>query len=84
MHGYSGLYTINRSDMHPIVGRTPVEGFYVANGFSGHGFKLAPAIGSLLAQAITGESSTFDTSVSADFLAFDRSPIALASKTVLA
>jgi glycine/D-amino acid oxidase-like deaminating enzyme len=84
VRGYSGLYTINRTDMHPIVGRTPIEGFYVANGFSGHGFKLAPAVGSLLAQAITGESSTFDTSVSADFLAFDRSPIALASKTVLA
>jgi glycine/D-amino acid oxidase-like deaminating enzyme len=84
VHGYSGLYTINRSDMHPIVGRTPVAGFYVANGFSGHGFKLAPAIGSLLAQAITGETIAFDTSVSADFLAFDRAPIALASKTVLA
>lgn len=84
VRGYSGLYTINRTDMHPIVGRTPVDGFYVANGFSGHGFKLAPAIGSLLAQAITGESCAFDTSVSADFLAFDRAPIALASKTVLA
>jgi glycine/D-amino acid oxidase-like deaminating enzyme len=84
VHGYSGLYTINRSDMHPVVGRTPVEGFHVANGFSGHGFKLAPAIGSLLAQAITGETIAFDTSVSADFLAFDRAPIALASKTVLA
>jgi glycine/D-amino acid oxidase-like deaminating enzyme len=84
VHGYSGLYTINRSDMHPIVGRTPVEGFYVANGFSGHGFKLAPAIGSLLAQAITGDRIDFDTSVGADFLAYDRAPIALASKTVLA
>ena len=84
VHGYSGLYTINRTDMHPIVGRTPIEGFLVANGFSGHGFKLAPAIGSLLAQAITGTRIDFDTSVGADFLAFDRSPIALASKTVLA
>ena len=84
VRGYSGLYTINRTDMHPIVGRTPVEGFYVANGFSGHGFKLAPAIGSLLAQAIAGTTVDFDASVGADFLAFDRSPIALASKTVLA
>ena len=84
VHGYSGLYTINRADMHPIVGRTPIDGFHVANGFSGHGFKLAPAIGSLLAQAITGTRIDFDTSVGADFLAFDRSPIVLASKTVLA
>ena len=84
VHGYSGLYTINRADMHPIVGRTPIDGFHVANGFSGHGFKLAPAIGSLLAQAITGTRIDFDTSVGADFLAFGRSPIVLASKTVLA
>ena len=84
VHGYSGLYTINRADMHPIVGRTPIDGFYVANGCSGHGFKLAPAIGSLLAQAITGRSIDFDTAVSPNFLAYDREPIALASKTVLA
>lgn len=84
VRGYSGLYTINRDDMHPIVGRTPLDGFYVANGFSGHGFKLAPAIGSLVAQAITGRSIGFDTSVSPDFLAYDRAPITLPSKTVLA
>ena len=53
--------TINQADVLPIVGPTPLEGFYVANGFSGHGFKLAPAIGSLLAQEITGEVREFDT-----------------------
>ncbi len=82
--GYSGLYTVNAQDMHPVVGPTPVEGLFVANGFSGHGFKLAPAIGSLLAQLITGETAAFDTQVSADYLAWDRAPIELASKTVLA
>ncbi|SEH13934.1 Glycine/D-amino acid oxidase [Sphingopyxis sp. YR583] len=84
VHGYSGLYTINRADVHPVVGATPIEGVYMANGCSGHGFKLAPAIGSLLAQSITGESRSFDTRVGRDFLAIDREPIALASKTVLA
>jgi glycine/D-amino acid oxidase-like deaminating enzyme len=84
VRSYSGLYTMNRSDVHPIVGRTPLEGFLVANGFSGHGFKLAPAIGSLIAQALTGERSEFDTDVSARFLAFDREPIAVATKSVLA
>lgn len=82
--GYSGLYTVNHADVHPVVGRTPLAGFYVANGFSGHGFKLAPAIGSLLAREITGESSDFDTAVDRRFLAFDRKPIEIGSKSVLA
>jgi len=82
--GYSGLYTMNTTDVHPVVGATPLRGLYVANGCSGHGFKLAPAIGSLLAQAITGERIAFDTAVPPSFLAFDRAPIRMASKNVLA
>jgi len=82
--GYCGLYTVNREDVHPIVGPTAIEGFWVANGFSGHGFKLAPAIGSMVAQAITGESSDFDTAVPISFLGVGRRPIELGSKSVLA
>jgi glycine/D-amino acid oxidase-like deaminating enzyme len=81
---YSGLYTINRTDFHPIVGPTPIEGFIVANGFSGHGFKLAPAIGSLVAQLLAGNADSFDTAVDPAFLAFDRQPIRLTSRGVLA
>ena len=84
VRGYAGLYTVNRSDVHPIVGKTPLAGFYVANGFSGHGFKLAPAIGSLIAQEIAGPSASFDTSVDREFLAFDRHPIEIETKSVLA
>jgi glycine/D-amino acid oxidase-like deaminating enzyme len=50
-HSYSGLYDIT-PDWHPVLGRTLVEGYYVAAGFSGHGFKLGPAIGELLAEEI--------------------------------
>lgn len=82
--GYCGLYTVNGDDVHPLLGPTAVNGFWVANGFSGHGFKLAPAIGSMLAQAITGESRDFDTSVPLSFLSIDRAPIELAAKSVLA
>jgi glycine/D-amino acid oxidase-like deaminating enzyme len=84
VRGYSGLYTINARDVHPVVGKTEIDGFYVANGCSGHGFKLAPAIGSLIAQAIVGVGGAFDTRVDPGFLAFDRTPIAIASKSVLA
>jgi glycine/D-amino acid oxidase-like deaminating enzyme len=84
IRSYSGLYTVNRADMHPIVGATPLSGFYVANGCSGHGFKLAPAIGSLIAREVTGAHSDFDTIMNPAFLAFDREPIKLAALNVLA
>ena len=82
--GYSGLYTINRVDYHPIVGPTPIDGFFVANGCSGHSFKLAPAIGSLIAQMLAGRADRFDTGVDPGYLAFDREPIKLDSHNVLA
>lgn len=43
---------MNQDDVHPVVGPSEVEGLYLAYGESGHGFKLAPAIGSLLAQQV--------------------------------
>ncbi len=84
VRGYCGLYTTNLQDVHPIVGPTAIDGFWLANGFSGHGFKLAPAIGSMLAQALTGERRDFDTAVPLSFLGVDREPIGLSSKNVLA
>jgi glycine/D-amino acid oxidase-like deaminating enzyme len=82
--GVAGLYTVNREDVHPVVGPTDVEGFWVANGFSGHGFKLAPAIGSMVAQAVTGNSIEFDTDVPLAYFSVEREPIDLAVKHVLA
>ncbi len=82
--GYSGLYTVNRKDMHPVLGPCPVEGLIVANGFSGHGFKLAPAVGSLLAQTVTGTRIEGDTEVPIEFLGWDRQPISLTTHSVLA
>ena len=82
--GYAGLYTVNQTDMHPLVGDTPITGLFIANGFSGHGFKLAPAIGSLLAQQITGQVRSGDTAVPASFLNCQRQPIDLTQKSVLA
>jgi glycine/D-amino acid oxidase-like deaminating enzyme len=82
--GIAGLYTINREDVHPIVGPSGVDGFWVANGFSGHGFKLAPAIGSMVAQAISGERTEFDTDIPIGFFSVDREPIDVSVKSVLA
>ena len=57
-------------DHNPIIGRHPdVDGFFLANGFSGHGLMMAPATGKALAEIITsGASDTTDVS---DF-SFDR------------
>ncbi len=88
VRGYCGLYTVNRIDMHPVVGETELKGFWAANGFSGHGFKLAPAIGSLLARQLTGEkgsfSRKFESEIDPAFLAVNRNPLHLARMNVLA
>ena len=59
--GWSGLFTIT-PDWHPILDRVPgVEGLYCAVGFSGHGFKLSPAIGQGMAELIVeGEARVVD------------------------
>ena len=84
IRGYCGLYTMNREDVHPIIGETAIPGFIAANGFSGHGFKLAPAVGSLVARLLTGKTTDFDTQVPISFFATNRRPIDLESKSVLA
>ena len=38
----------------PILDESPVAGLFVAAGMSGHGFKLAPAVGEMMAARITG------------------------------
>ena len=53
--GWTGPYDIT-PDWNPIVGEVPgYEQLYVAVGFSGHGFKLAPTIGEGLAQTVLGQ-----------------------------
>lgn len=67
--GCGALYTIT-PDSHPLVGPVPeVEGLYLASGFSGHGFKLAPAIGKGMAGLITGADPA---PLDPEFLAVDR------------
>ena len=54
--GWTGPYDIT-PDWNPIVGAVPtMDGLYVAVGFSGHGFKLAPTIGEALAQTVLGQT----------------------------
>jgi sarcosine oxidase subunit beta len=59
---YAGLYDVSPDD-HAILGKTDVEGFYVATGFSGHGFQHSPATGRLMAELLlTGKTTGIDIS----------------------
>jgi glycine/D-amino acid oxidase-like deaminating enzyme len=49
--GYAGAFDIT-PDWMPILDESPRPGFWVAAGMSGHGFKLAPAIGEMMAALI--------------------------------
>ena len=58
--GWSGIYDMT-PDGKAILGQSGPDGFYLACGLSGTGFKKAPAIGQCLTELITqGQSVTVD------------------------
>jgi glycine/D-amino acid oxidase-like deaminating enzyme len=58
--GYAGAFDIT-PDWMPVLDETAVRGLYVAAGMSGHGFKLSPAVGRMMADLITrGRSDLAD------------------------
>ena len=59
-HAWAGLYEMS-PDANPIIGpAATVDGFYLINGFSGHGFQHSPAAGRILADVIAGRDPRFD------------------------
>lgn len=84
VNGMTGMYTVCEDDVHPIIGQTKLKGFYLCNGFSGHGFKCAPQVGAVLAKDITGIELQDDTKVDIDFYSPYRTPHKLKVKNVLA
>ncbi|MCV7168806.1 FAD-binding oxidoreductase [Mycobacterium manitobense] len=48
---YAGCYDVT-PDWNPVISATGVTGLFVAAGFSGHGFKIAPAVGRLVADLV--------------------------------
>jgi len=59
---WAGLYEMT-PDHHPILGSVPgVAGFFLANGFSGHGVMHSPATGRITADLVLqGKSDLVDT-----------------------
>ncbi len=61
--GWAGLYEMNTFDGNAILGEWPeLKGFYLENGFSGHGFQQAPAVGRYTAELILGRPLSLDLS----------------------
>jgi len=62
--GWAGLYEIT-PDHHAILGSVhEVEGFILANGFSGHGFQHSPAVGKVISELIVdGNATTINISL---------------------
>lgn len=63
---YAGCYDVT-PDFNPVIGAAPVDGLMLCAGFSGHGFKISPAVGRLVADLVC-EGHSSDPSVdAADF-----------------
>ncbi|MET0698886.1 MAG: FAD-binding oxidoreductase [Mycobacterium sp.] len=54
---YAGCYDVT-PDWNPVISRGGFDGLVIAAGFSGHGFKISPAVGRLIADLVVdGRSS---------------------------
>ena len=64
VRGWAGLYAVNTLDGNAILGQWPaLEGFFLANGFSGHGLQQAPAVGRYLAELVLKLPLSLDLSI---------------------
>ena len=53
---YAGCYDVT-PDYNPVISSCPVEGLWLCAGFSGHGYKISPSVGELMADLIVAGSS---------------------------
>jgi glycine/D-amino acid oxidase-like deaminating enzyme len=64
LRGWAGLYEVNTLDGNAILGEWPdLGGFFLANGFSGHGFQQCHAVGRYLGELMLGRLPALDLSI---------------------
>ena len=64
VRGWAGLYAVNTKDANAIIGEWPdLKGFYLVNGFSGHGLQQGPAVGRYIMELITKKTPSLDLSI---------------------
>ena len=75
-NGWAGLYDVNTLDGNAILGEWPtLRGYYCANGFSGHGFQQAHAVGRYLAELMLGQTPTLDLAIFSPQRILDNHPV---------
>ena len=76
VRGWAGLYAVNTFDGNAILGEWPeLKGFYLANGFSGHGLQQGPAVGRYISELVTGQHPTLDLSAFKPERIFENKPL---------
>lgn len=65
-HSYAGVYDVP-PDWNPVIAPVGPEGLVLAAGFAGHGFKISPAVGDLVADLVLEGDSTDSDIPAADF-----------------
>ena len=67
---YAACYDVT-PDYNPVMSQSPIEDLYLCAGFSGHGYKIAPAVGTLMADLMCHGASR-DPDVPAEDFRFSR------------
>jgi glycine/D-amino acid oxidase-like deaminating enzyme len=63
---YAGCYDVT-PDYNPIISASSIEGCWLCVGFSGHGYKISPSVGELMADLITTGKSRHPDIDASDF-----------------
>jgi glycine/D-amino acid oxidase-like deaminating enzyme len=74
--GWAGLYEVNTLDGNAILGEWPeLKGFFMAGGFSGHGFQQCHAVGRYIAELMLGKTPALDLSIFSPKRILDNAPV---------
>jgi len=74
--GWAGLYEVNTLDDNAILGEWPeLKGFFLANGFSGHGFQQCHAVGRYIAELILKKTPALDLSIFSPLRILENKPV---------
>jgi FAD-dependent oxidoreductase domain-containing protein 1 len=76
VRGWAGLYAVNTLDSNAILGEWPeLKGFYLANGFSGHGLQQGPAVGRYISELILRVKPALDLSIFTPLRVLENKPL---------
>jgi glycine/D-amino acid oxidase-like deaminating enzyme len=76
IRGWAGLYAVNTLDANAILGEWPdLPGFFLANGFSGHGLQQAPAVGRYITELILKQTPSLALSIFSPRRILEKRPI---------